>query len=574
MMQLLCNGKRVDLYADEKMQFTKKNPFFAFDELSAERTAEFKLPATPNNDAIFSVARNHAYYGEAMRKRFRMELQCGTVVKKGYLYIKAYDKKDYKAVLVCDMLFDLKAFGNYEWGSVIWDNYYTETQYNANAASIPTVAIVKYHTENVGTTIPKMPSFSIGEVLQQIDTQNVLPIKNITDTATRYIIKGSNVALADVKENLIFTNNGDGSYSIALSQNIIGTDVIPISEIGGMQVFEWHIGYSITFPADTPQNLCICRGDKRQIDPAIDFIGSRKFKRPATAGGAVRYEGAPLAGQTIVLPEEMVIGDTATILLLTGAGIEYNADDPDGTHISWSEIDYGIDAEPDYNVAVRLNGYPMGAQSGSPFSAVFADLSIGTVIKAYTAATGTLIGINSDKQLQFYTTITPSDKVLQLISIEHLERTFADWAQKNWMQYKEVDWIKDWERKRNYYTIDNDNIETEKDLLTLDVVEGAKYTDNDYALARNMSDSGILAEDMIAKTGSLEYMQRVPIQKNATMQDICANSTTIKVNARMSLAEYSGMESQSTFIVENVRYIWVEAQWQNNIAKFTLAKLP
>ena len=105
MMQLLCNGVRLDLYNDFGLQLKHTNPLFAFDKLECERTTEFKLPTTPTNDRVLSLARIPAYNGTGMMVKFPAELQAGAIVMRGYMYVRQYDGKDYTAVLtVGDMV--------------------------------------------------------------------------------------------------------------------------------------------------------------------------------------------------------------------------------------------------------------------------------------------------------------------------------------------------------------------------------------------------------------------------------------------------------------------------------------
>ncbi len=104
-MQLLCNGVQLDLYNDFKLQLKHINPLFAFDKLECERTTEFKLPTTPTNDRVLSLARIPAYNGVGMMVKFPAELQAGAIVMSGYMYVRQYDGKDYTAVLtVGDMV--------------------------------------------------------------------------------------------------------------------------------------------------------------------------------------------------------------------------------------------------------------------------------------------------------------------------------------------------------------------------------------------------------------------------------------------------------------------------------------
>lgn len=111
-MLLLCNNISLDLYADANLQFKHSNPLFAFDKLECERTTQFKLPATPANDRAFALARIPAYAGTGMMRKFSAQLQAGTIVKDGYLYVSEFDGKDYTAVFVTGELLGLQAVKN------------------------------------------------------------------------------------------------------------------------------------------------------------------------------------------------------------------------------------------------------------------------------------------------------------------------------------------------------------------------------------------------------------------------------------------------------------------------------
>lgn len=111
-MRLLCNGRFLDLYDNASLQFTHTNPLFAFDKMECERTTQFKLPATPTNDSVFGLCRIPAYDGTGMQRKFSAQLQAGTVVKDGYLYVSEYDGKDYAAIFVTGDLIGLQAIKN------------------------------------------------------------------------------------------------------------------------------------------------------------------------------------------------------------------------------------------------------------------------------------------------------------------------------------------------------------------------------------------------------------------------------------------------------------------------------
>lgn len=557
MMQLLCNGQRLDLYDNASLQFTKKNPLFAFDELSAERTTSFKLPATPNNDRVLACARVPAYKGDGMRKRFNAELQAGTIVKRGYLYVKSYSKGDYDTVMVCDMLFDLKAFGNYEWGSLIWNARISNTIYDANAADIPTMARIKYHRP---TGDGVQPAINIGKVLQQLDAQGILPIKGVTNTNLWLIRSGNNVTLDQVRNPItsaptstdLNLNNAQGIFDLAaMSTGEGASDYIQAFYVD-------QYGLTMTFADNTPDNVCLCGATNDTPYPKVEFLGTRKFLRPLTSGGAVRYTGTPLKGQTISVPAYK------QFVFMTGTSTPYNADP--STPIDWAEL--RLDEETAVSFDLRISG----EDDDRNYSSQLTDLKIGDVLKMYSAFTGTLIGLDANNNIRFFDTITPTDNPITLIDIDNVQRGFGDWAQNNYVKCKDSENVFATEHKWVNYRIYNDNIEAEKDLMVLECIEGGHYDAADTIIIRT-TEGGLLKENAAAKTGTEVYLQRISMVKNTAMQDICNASTTVKVKARMSLADFSDITSVTSFIVKNTRYIWIDAKWDKNTADFTLARL-
>lgn len=109
MIRFEVGGKFLDLPEDFSLQFTKTNPLFAFDEIEAERTTEFDVPATPNNDSILGMAKDVHVAGTSMRTRVAAELQAGLVVFHGDLYVSAYNNKErtYTCVYVYGDMVDI-----------------------------------------------------------------------------------------------------------------------------------------------------------------------------------------------------------------------------------------------------------------------------------------------------------------------------------------------------------------------------------------------------------------------------------------------------------------------------------
>lgn len=142
MMRLLCNGRFLDLYDNASLQFTHTNPLFAFDKMECERTTQFKLPATPTNDSVFGLCRLPAYDGTGMQRKFSAQLQAGTVVKDGYLYVSEYDGKDYAAIFVTGDLIGLQAIKNA--GNI--GDYYSPNSTATYGVAATTPAVTLFQT--------------------------------------------------------------------------------------------------------------------------------------------------------------------------------------------------------------------------------------------------------------------------------------------------------------------------------------------------------------------------------------------------------------------------------------------
>lgn len=100
MMQFKINGEELDLYEGLALTFKKSNILLSFDNIECERTASFSVPATPRNDAIFGLAKDYHYTGEAMRIKHTSQMVDGTIVKDGQLYITDYKGGSYDCVFV------------------------------------------------------------------------------------------------------------------------------------------------------------------------------------------------------------------------------------------------------------------------------------------------------------------------------------------------------------------------------------------------------------------------------------------------------------------------------------------
>lgn len=599
-MQLICNGVSLDLYDDAGFQFTRTNPLYSFDDLKCERTTEFKLPATKTNDRVFGIARRPELRGVAMRRRYGAQLQMGAVVKNGYLYVSEWTGKEYAAILVIGELVDVQKFGNYEWGSLPLNYLINRTPYAANASDVPMIARMQYHMDEQGASIygRYQPSIDVHELLKAINDNGLLPISGLTGQHFRIIRNapheiqdaqvtiGNNQAGATAANMDIFSDSpliiADGSLIIGLPQ---GEPRVILSS------FKAQPGTRISFPENTPANLCLCTSYSRAFGEHvyIEFFGGRGFKK---TNGQIEYYGEQLAGKTFVVPDDP--NNSGCFVLMTAeaavwySGINepffyFTSADPNFTGGDWSDV-------PDFSVTLRVNGLNANGvyyyENEMPAVAALQNLKLSDVLKIYCAVTGRLLNV-TPTGIEFVERPTEDVMSLNVQSISNVSRDFGNFAQKSFVKFEDTDDVKDYEKEIITYTIDNVNLQEETTLLEMDATEGGVYTgggtlyEDNVLLVRGCKEETddlfeetemLLPSNVIAQMSTGEWLERVSLSKNNFLQYLCNQSTKVKIQAFMTAYEYQQIKADTMLVIHGVRYTWTEGSWQKNVAKFTLAK--
>lgn len=607
MTRLVCNGVALDLYDNAGLQFTHDNPLFAFDKLSCERTTQFKLPSTPTNDRVLSLARVPAYSGTGMRRRFSAQLQDGTTTKDGYVYVSEYDGKDYNAIFVTGELVGLQAIKDagkirdilqYD-QTFLWDD---SAPTRADAASLPNIGIVNYlHANSIAHLNPSISfRWLLEEAAAQIGATIDFPHAASADRQ-RLFAAVEKYKLDAVKVHILNDPNAGqdpvnmGSF-LGLVQYIGVTaakwSVQAYMDAGGL---EWDfdnatlIGQDqfdqislpydcvLEFPEDMPQNLCIVSGNilgyvnqgQLRATGDIRFLGSRVFYGNIDAQGSVGYAGDPLAGQRVTIPAN------APFMLSDGAGLVYPQPQTIG-EVGVVEFDprnvpaYDIEAE------IAINHEWVYGEN-VPYNALLPDLTLIDLLRIYAGIQGAVLGYE-DEQIIFDTldfNAYASAYLTKLTKRGEVVRTFADYAQTNLVRFESDDNVLTGERLRTAYFIDNDNLDAEKDLSVLKASEGGETaaTQGDEVLSvlymRALGGKALVIADASL---SYEYMLRVSLPKNAGLQTLCDKSTQFKVEARTTMSEYNAIRARMLVIVDGTPYVWTSRSWQGNVAKFTLAK--
>lgn len=156
----------------------------------------------------------------------------------------------------------------------------------------------------------------------------------------------------------------------------------------------------------------------------------------------------------------------------------------------------------------------------------------------------------------------------KIIKSGEVLRTFADYAQKNVLEYKSADDVMD--KITEAYTIQNDNLATEKTLATIPFSEGAAdLSYPSWVFVADETTGQILGTDI----GAPACISRLNLQKSAGIQMLCDASTQVKVNAYLTLAEYMSITPKTRLLYDNTLYVWTASTWKEGTTEFTLAKL-
>lgn len=593
-MQLLCNGVVLDLYENTDLQFTHKNPLFAFDKLECERTTQFKLPSTPTNDRVLELARIPAYKGTGMRQRFAAELQAGTVVKSGYLYVSEYDGTDYAAVFVTGELVGLQAIRNagkvrdvlqYN-QTILWDD---SAVVAANGGTIANIALVDYEKKTAHVN----PSISLRWLIEEMAAAIGAQV-NLTNTgaATRVRLFESteDYGLDDWQAAMSYDANNPAGTTITPRMGVLNYHtatayVWRANSIQGSFNIEWDelnaeqleavdfkqisCNYKIvlTFSENTPENLCLVTGDLverntlNDVTNQIHFIDERKFSK---SGGSTVYTGEPLAGRRVEI-------DAYTpFFLLSGDGYLYTQ--PTALDQE-ADIGYYIENAMSYIADIQISiDHKWEYGEEVPWNALLPDLTLVELLKMYAYMAGTLLYYDGTVKFDLLNLAAFTLKQADTLTKRgQVKRTFADYAQRNLVQYDSAEYVLQGERIITEYTIDNENLEEEKELATLKVSEGRRRPNgtNERVYIPDYDGGFTAANASMADT----KMLRVPLPKNANLQALCTASTQFVVEARMTMMEYNTITAKTLLLIDGTKYTWTERSWQKDVAKFTLAKV-
>ena len=613
MIRFNIGGEYLDLPADFSLQFKKSNVLFAFDNIECERSASFDIPATPQNDRIFKLAKWIQAHGTGMRRRYYAQMQASVVTKNGYLYVDAFAKGNYKAIFVTGELLGLQQIRD---AGKLADLAIFSDTVAWTAGLVPDLPnratdnwnIVKY--SQVGS--PPHPSWLIKYVVDTIVAANNLPAINLPAsgqglrviTGVPQLLKPTDVSFAraiasgnwvDVTQTYpyprittlgIQASAGDLSglftladYDVQYRRHWEDYDFQTMKPVlrtvtyaGNVQHLVTTQKVKLTFSRDFPEDTYIGTfDDYGQYTGGFGFFGERSFGKYWNGSQSVTTRsGEPLAGRTVVLE-----AGTSFVFVRESDLLDYTQYTEDTTtNETWeqgwknvrSAFDVtGVTIEGDGDAVV---GNTVRLQDNLP------DITLVDLLKAVAALTGKVLNYTDEEGVTFDDLDTDTWQTKELagvMSIDTVNRKFGDYAQRNTLQFDSDNSVAKSARVIDAYVIDNDNLESVKELQTVPFSEGCVNYEGAVEIVEVAEDN---EKDTVADAAtSVTRMARASLPINENLQNLCDASTSVTINARLSLLEYEQLQPRTRIYYDGVLYVWTEAQYSKDVVTLKLSKI-
>lgn len=586
MIEFNVGGISLDLPSDISIQFVKKNILFSFDSIEVERTTTFNIPVTPNNLRALNFSNDVHRYGTAMRTRVEAQLNMGVVVKNGFLYVSNYDidGRVFECIFLTGELLELKALR--EIGNI--NDIGLETNLFVEYGKVESRGFLTYpawRTFNNDTydNIAR-PSYNLKGLLDMVIAQLGLdisfgefPQSNLdVVVGTPKKMQPTTFSISQALDD--YTQPTDDGFStnkyntISTSANVSSVfDVVTYEPydsepalVLGLQRYYFprflspKMDVKITFPDDFSSDYYLY--GMRDDYGNMVFYGDYGFRVDLDGEMTISY-GEPLAGRTIELKK----GDAFIIV---------------------RRSDYSI---------VRLNGiintngfYPLirentidnliceAAHDLQKNDIVFLrdnlpSISIIDILKIFAYVSGKVLWYNeSTKTIEFDDLDIHNYPVIYLDEIVGkgmMTRTFGDYAQKNTILFNSADSVREKDRLKVAYTIDNVNISLDKELYKIPFSEGNVGVGGMVKISEG--DGETLAFSINASV--TDY--RSKLTKNESLQNILNKCTTQDLSLLMSIYEFNKINDKLVMVIDNAKWIWIDANWDKGIANITMAKV-
>jgi hypothetical protein len=148
-----------------------------------------------------------------------------------------------------------------------------------------------------------------------------------------------------------------------------------------------------------------------------------------------------------------------------------------------------------------------------------------------------------------------------------MTRTFGDYAQKNTILFNSADSVREDNRLKVAYDIDNVNISLNKELYKIPFSEGNVGVGDMVKISEGDG------ETLASSVNAIVTDYRSKLTKNESLQNILNKCTTQDLSLLMSIYEFNKINDKLVIVIGNAQWIWLDANWDNGIANITMAKV-
>lgn len=554
----------MELPANFKIQLKKSNILFAFDNVELERSTSFSVPATPINTGILGWANDAHRFGEKGRQKITAQLQLDGVTKDGFLHITKYTPEAFECVFVTGDLLGLaevKALG--DWGQFILPSNGVRMDADVRIASSGndySAARVNYKTDGYIMPSWKLSSYAQmaleraavdvnwGEVLDGLDTYRIIipKAKGVSETAVtfarKYAAEQTSATPYPILNSALLDDQGELVNVVTIEQS-----AYPIFKVKTADATQYY-GYVMQFVAkqdmtlkfadDTPDTLFLASA---QMNGTFDFLGDYSFAADGT------ITGDPLKGREV----EISTGKAFLLIsqndyLRAGTG-EFEGWTIANEELTASVVVNGKDEQPN-NAYIRV-------KDNVPA------MTIVELVKVIAALSGKILSYQAG-EIVFVDNIAGGEymELDKPLKWSNLTRGVGDYAQKNLVTFKDGELTAT-------YTIDNVNIEQEKELLAIPMNAGADVAGELFVAADTK-------EYTIARYDTRPInLQRIEVVKNESLEKILFQSTSLTAEVKMTEREFDKLPFDAQLRFDNALYAWTDGVWSNGVASLSLSRL-
>lgn len=555
--------KRVELREGTKISIKVKNIAHQYDKYQLDRTSSFTLPLTGSNMQALGLAYMPQVYNEEIRRRYKAMLVLDSVTYEGSLYATRVTNSGVAVTFVFGDMEPLKELFatklrelDREELNTIFSTKYMEVESEGGmieyifmntpfelppsteltgANKIRTIAMARPYVNITGGLYrpTKNLAINLNEVLKMASNEivNIVPPDEIYAAVAPKLVTLENNVLFETKLN--FTSDPDPYVGVdtytretipnipninyfqdqtALSYIVRGNSTQ--SQVKQL-IFEplmFGADVMMTLSSDFPDNtfiVSVAGVTGSTIGPlewsSIEFWGDYRITLINLYINNYRFEGVPLAGRTIELPQYY----TRRYKDTNGNDVSELTDIPNKYFfIRYENLSYnsnskfaGIDSMPTDVFKFTFSVKNFNGVSKEETNMLWRvgdqlpDMTVGELVRLYSYMSGLYpVYSASSGQLTFnsYNRMAIKDVREKLIRINGIERQVGVFgAQKNTVEYKQSQ--NSIEKVSKSWNVENENITEQKTLYTIPMLHASRNPNANLALLSNGSPAAYTA---------------------------------------------------------------------------------